>query len=149
MITHPMSQTTAGFHLSSEPYLLIEDQSPAAIGAAVRSALAAYRTDVRTPLRHEYPVLPVSALQKEMSRHRGARLIDIEKKEAFAVVPHMNGGGMGPNRGYHELADKKIVLPLIADDAALGQACLNALDLCEEVPNQSPEPTAPSGRGSS
>jgi hypothetical protein len=49
--------------------------------------------------------------------YRGARLVDVEKKDEFTLVPQLNGGGKGANRGYHELADKKIVLPASADDA--------------------------------
>jgi hypothetical protein len=131
MITHPMSQTTAGFYMSSEPYLFIEDQSALGIGAAVRSALAAFRTGIHTPLRDDYSAIPASPLQKQMAGYRGARVVVIEKKEKFAFVPHSNGGGTGKNRGYHELIEKKIVLPSDADDAALGDACLRALELCE------------------
>lgn len=135
-----MHQTSAGFYRGGEPYLLIEDHSPLAIGASVRSALGSYRTGIRTPLRHEYSSLPVPPLQKEVSSYRGARLVDIENKGEFILVPQLNGGGKGANRGYHDLAEKKIVLPVDADDAALGEACLKALELCEEVPNQSSQP---------
>lgn len=131
MIVHPTNQTTAGFYLDSEPYLLIEDQSPAGIGAALRSALAAFRTGIHPPLRHEYPLRPVSPLQKRMAGYRGARLVSIEQKEGFAFVPHLNGGGKGPNRGYHGIPEKKILAPASADDTALGDACLRALALCE------------------
>ena len=141
MIAYPMHQTSAGIYMGGDPYLLIEDHSPVAIGAAVRSALAAYRAGIRTPLRHEYPLMPVSPLQKAMSGYRGARLVEIEKKEDFVFVPQLNAGGKGANCGYHELAHKKIVLPAGADDVALGEACLKALEQCEETPIQAAQPT--------
>lgn len=121
MVAHPTNQTTAGFYVDSQPYLLIEDQTPVGVGSAVRSALAAFQADIPT----------LSRQGQRTIRPRGARLVRIEKKEAFAFVPQLDGGAKGENRGYHALAEKKITLPAAADDAALGAACLKALELCE------------------
>jgi len=131
LIAHPTNQTAAGFYVNSEPYLLIENHSPACIGGAVRSALAAFKTGIPAPLRRESPSQPVSSLQKQIASHQGARLVSIEQKEEFTFVPHLNGGGKGANRGYHEIVGKKIFAPASADDTALGDACLRALALCE------------------
>ena len=131
MIAHPMSVTTAGFFMSTEPYILITNQSPAEIGAAVRRALSEGKVGIRTPRRDEYPNLPSSPVQRKMREYRGARTVRITQDEELVLLPHLNGGGAGPNRGYHELPLKKIALPMTIDDAALGAACFEALARCE------------------
>ncbi len=135
-LTFPTNKTDAGFYLASPPFTAIESESPAEIGAAVRAALGHYRARVPTPQRDDYaklssPRLLAAGVRSEAAYTRDAKVVGVTQADRFMLCPYQNGGPFGANRGFQQLSTKQLIAPILADDTALGLACLEALALCE------------------
>lgn len=136
---HAESQTVESVWILQAPVERVQLDAPdAALGAAVRRALARSRTDVAHPsdwmafrigVNRALNEVGISSVSK---LHTGARLVSLRVfASAVCVTPTRNGGGSGPDRGFDELAEMVREIAEGSSDAELGQAVVASVAVCE------------------
>ena len=128
-------QTEAGFWVSADPVTLLpRSASDSQLGAAVRLALDSSRRGVPNPSDwSEFPssLLRVANVRSWNALQRAAALCQVEADDAeIRVLPSVNGGTRGDNRGYHSLDELAVVVPVHSSDEELGAVVQSAIGHC-------------------
>ena len=125
-------QAEAGFWVSADPVtLLAKSAADAQLGAAVRSALSASCRGIPNPTDwSNFPssLLRVAKVRSWNALQRSAALCQVEADDAEVhVLPTINGGTRGDNRGYHSLQELAVIVPFDSSDDQLGAAVRSAI----------------------
>ncbi len=132
-IVHPDGKTTAGVYIAIEPFIVLPASADAAaIGSALRRALAAFKDGLRHPLPHEWdalamPLYAAAGVKSWGVFARGADLTHVEGyDDVIRLLPQENRGA---RNGFQPMGLPVLEVPPTISDHELGSAVLNALDL--------------------
>src|SRR5260221_5844462 len=129
ILVHALARTGAGFYINAEPWMTLPSNvNHAILGSAIREALLAFQPNVPIP---DYRSLAWRALRLARVRAVGVRserqfmsdskLAGISTLgQNLRLIPTRNGGSTGPDRGYRDLPDGIIEVPLTIDTEGLG-----------------------------
>jgi hypothetical protein len=123
--------------LAAEPVIHVGTPSLAEVGEAVLTALSTYVDGAPHPTEWKgigKPFLAATGYRSYKSLHSRAKMVHVDVDgDLTRLVPTLNGGSTGPDRGFTELPDKAVALRTGAPAETLGEAVIRALDLCEQV----------------
>ena len=135
ILVHPNKRTTDGVEIGSPPYVCLELGSKAAeLGEAIRSAL---KTSYEV-MPHPTDWKPIAAqrldaggVKTEKAFMATASLIQVRVEAVgYYVEPYINGGSVGPGKGFTPVAGLGTLLPSDVDVERLGAQVLTSVVKC-------------------
>ena len=139
IVIHGNAKTLPGFLIHSPPWIALpDDAGNAAIGEAVRTALAAYREDEPAP---DYRSADWKELRRAGYRAAGARseraymtestyVSLCEENGILRLAPTRNGGTRGDGKGFQFLPSAELRAQPCADSEVIGRAVREAWGRC-------------------
>ena len=139
ILVHALARTEPGFYIIAEPWTTLPSNvDHATLGSAIREALLAFRSNVRVP---DYQTLAWKALRRARLRAVGVRserqfmsgskLVGISTVgQNLHFTPTRNGGSTGVDRGYRDLPEGLIEVPLTIDSEGIGLKTVDAWARC-------------------
>jgi hypothetical protein len=142
IVVHAYNMTGAGFWLAGLPAIQVSvDATATELSNIIRDVLRASGARVPTPLRDDYPrrlrpVLQALGAKSWSEIERNSRYCSVsqEKPGEIRVTPTWNGGGRGPNRGFHDLDSLAFTIPTDAFDEVLSAGVRRGLELSQSKP---------------
>lgn len=130
----PVSTTTSGISIASEPYIVLPTPASAVeLGASINQALASSLAGVEHPSSWKglaTPRLAAAGVRSEATFQKQASLVSVNadgKKATF--TPHRNGGATGPDKGYSPIDECAVQVDPKTQEA-WGAAALEAFEHC-------------------
>lgn len=104
-IVCPVSTTTSGIGITSEPYIVLPTPvSAVELGKAINQALDSSHDGVSHPLSWKglaAPRLVAAGVKSEATFQKQASLVSlIANGKTVTFTPHRNGGATGPDKGF-------------------------------------------------
>jgi len=139
LVIYAWHKTDAGFWMAGLPAIqLSADATATELSGIIRDVLARSGTTVPTPRRDDYPrrlkpVLDAVGAKSWSEIERNSRLCTVsqDKPSEIRIMPSRNGGGRGPDRGFHDLHSLAFTIPADAFDEVLAAGVRRGLDLSE------------------
>lgn len=139
LVIHAYHMTDAGFWLAGLPAIQVSvDATATELSNIIRDVLRASGTTVPAPKRDDFPrrlkpVLQAVGAKTWSAIERNSRLCTVgqEKSGEFLIVPTRNGGGRGPDRGFHDLKSLAFTIPADAFDEVLSAGVRRGLELSQ------------------
>lgn len=133
-IVCPVSTTTAGVSIDSEPYIVLPASISAfELGEAINHALDLSHDGIAHPLSCKglaAPRLIAASIKSEAAFQKQASLVSVATHgKTMTYTPHRNGGAIGPERGFSPL-DECEVLTDAKSSEALGTTAIRVFELC-------------------
>lgn len=105
LVVCPVSTTTSGIGIASEPYIVLPTPASAVeLGASINQALASSFAGVEHPSSWKglaTPRLAAAGVRSEATFQKQASLVSVNADGNTATfTPHRNGGATGPDKGY-------------------------------------------------
>ena len=144
-VVHAYHMTEAGFWLAGLPAIQVStDATATELSAIIRDVLGASGATVPAP-RHDdsprrlKPVLQALGAKSWSEIERNSRLCHVgqEKPGEIRIVPTRNGGGRGPDRGFHDLNSLAFSIPADAFDEVLSAGVRRGLELSQSKSTKS------------
>jgi hypothetical protein len=112
-IVCPVSTTTAGVGIDSEPYIVLPASvSAVELGEAINQALNSSHDDIAHPLSWKglaAPRLAAAGVKSEAAFQKQASLVSlITDGKIVTITPHRNGGATGPDRGFSPIDECEV-----------------------------------------
>lgn len=145
LVVHAYHMTDAGSWLAGLPAIQVSvDATATELSNMIREVLLASGTTVPAPKRNDYPrrlkpVLQAVGAKTWSEIERNSRLCHVsqEKPGEIHIVPTRNGGGRGPDRGFHDLNSLAFTIPADAFDEVLSAGVRRGLELSQSKPLKS------------
>jgi hypothetical protein len=139
LVIYAWHMTTDGFWLAGLPAIqLSADATATELSGIIRDVLSRSGTTVPTPRRNDYPqrlkpVLDAVGARTWSEIERNSRLCTVtqEKPGELRIIPTRNGGGRGPDRGFHDLNSLAFTIPADAFDEVLAAGVRRGLELSQ------------------
>lgn len=133
-IVCPVSKTTAGVYIASEPYQVLPDLiSPIEMGEAICRALQDSQEKIAHPIDWKalaVPRLAAAGVKTESSFQKKSKLVSAEfDGVVLTITPHRNGGAAGDGKGFHEIIELAAHVGEMSSDS-VGSASLLAFERC-------------------
>jgi hypothetical protein len=132
LIVHPDGKTTAGVLIAIEPFVVLENTQPAAIGAALRMALEKSKVGLRHPQLDEWdavaaPLYAAAGVKTWGVFVKGTELVNVEADDAvIRLLPQEN---CGARDGFQPRGLPAVELASDTSDQEIGSAVLKALTM--------------------
>jgi hypothetical protein len=136
-IVCPVSTTTSGIAIDSEPYIVLPmPVSAAELGQAINQALDGSHEGIAPPSNWKglaAPRLAAAGVKSEVTFQKQASLVSsIADGKTLTVIPHRNGGANGPSKGFSPMDECAIRVNLETQEV-WGEAAFQAFENCASM----------------
>lgn len=133
-IVCPVSTTTSGIGIDSEPYIvLLASASAVELGEAINQALDSSHDGISHPLSWKglaAPRLAAAGVRSETAFQKQASLVSITTDEStVTLTPHRNGGATGPDKGFSPIDECAVQVDAMAPKVR-GEATFHVFEHC-------------------
>lgn len=133
-IVCPVSTTTSGIGITSEPYFVLPARvSSAELGKAISQALDNSNDGIPDPLNWKElaaPRLAAAGVKSERAFQTQAALVSATcSGKTIAFAPHRNGGATGSGKGFSPIDDSEAHVHLPTQEVS-GEAAFQAFERC-------------------
>ena len=133
-IVCPVSTTTSGIGIASEPYVVLpRPMSFAELGKAISQALDNSHDGIPNPLSWRELVAPrlaAAGVKSDRAFQKQAALVSvIFSGTTMTFAPHRNGGATGSDKGFSPIDDSEVHVHLPTQEIS-GETALQTFDRC-------------------
>ena len=127
-------RTTAGVWLDAGLYESVSvEHAKEKLGHLVSNSLGKSVIDIPHPSnfsRLTNALLLIAGVRSYKSFLNGAKLCTLGISDQINIIPHKNGGYSGDSRGFTEIPNNVLILPIGASESDISWNILKALDSC-------------------
>lgn len=133
-IVCPLSTTTSGIGVTSEPYIVLPASvSAVELGEAIKQALYLSQDGVSQPLSWKglaAPRLAAAGVKSDATFQKQASLVSlVADGKTVTFTPHRNGGATGPGKGFFPIDECAVRVDLNTQER-YGETAFQAFEHC-------------------